>query len=286
MAVTGGGLSPIEPWESLTLSNNFMFCKVMERNPDICREVAGLLLGMEIERIEIPQGEKDFQPGYMSKGIRLDVYCRTEGKVIDLEMQTTSKPALPRRARYYQSVMDMDAIQSGEDYARLKDSYVIFLCMKDPLGAGLPVYFFEDVCRGRPDLKLNDGAYKVFFNAEKYDSMETENLRAFFGFIKGQRPATDLTSRLDALINRARQDSKLRGQYMMWSLALDDERRAAREAGLAEGMAEGLLAGERRKALEAARNFLLNGVDADVVAKSIGLPLDQVLDIQRGLSVS
>ena len=73
---------------------------------------------------------------------------------------------------------------------------------------------------------------------------------------------------------------------MMWSLALDDERRAAREAGLAEGMAEGLLAGERRKALEAARNFLLNGVDADVVAKSIGLPLDQVLDIQRGLSVS
>ena len=285
-----GGIPQTEPWESLTLANNFMFCKVMETNPDICREVVELLLGISVDRVEIPQGERTMQPGYMAKGIRLDVYCRTPNEVIDLEMQTTARHDLPRRARYYQSVMDIDAIQSGEKYTQLKDSYVVFLCMRDPLGRGLPVYRFENVCLADPGLRLGDGARKVFFNAEKCDRMEGENLRAFFRFLKGRKPATELTARLDTIVERTRQDAKMRGQYMMWSLALDDERYEAHEAGLAEGLAEGIKAGRlegiNSTKLEATRNLLMNGVGAEVVAKSLGIPLEMVLEIQKGQDVS
>ena len=291
----GTDVPSIEPWETLTLANNFMFCKVMEQNPDVCREVVELLLGIEVDHIEIPQSEKDIQTNYMAKGIRLDVYCRTGNEVIDLEMQTTSRPNLPRRARYYQSVIDMDAMQKGQDYVHLKDSYVVFLCIHDPLGAGLPVYFFENTCREKSGLRLNDGAYKVFFNAEKCDRMEGENLRAFFEFLRGREAATELTGRLDAIVERVRQDTKLRGQYMIWSLALDDERRAAREAGHMEGIEEGRAAGRtegieegraagiRDAKIEAVQNLILNGVSAEIVAKSIGFPLEQVMEIQRGL---
>ena len=36
----------------------------------------------------------------------------------------------PERARYYQSVIDMDNLSKGENYTRLKDTYIIFLCLK------------------------------------------------------------------------------------------------------------------------------------------------------------
>jgi predicted transposase/invertase (TIGR01784 family) len=44
-----------------------------------------------------------------------------------------------------------------------------------------------------------------------------------------------------------------------------------------EGMREGMREGEVKAKLEAARNFLANGVNADIVAKSLGLTVDEVL---------
>ena len=40
--------------------------------------------------------------------------------------------------------------------------------------------------------------------------------------------------------------------------------------------------GERKKALEAAHNFLQLGIAAEVVAKGTGLPLDEVRALQAG----
>ena len=45
----------------------------------------------------------------------------------------------PERARYYQSVIDMDNLSKGENYTRLKDTYIIFLCLKDVFRRGLPL---------------------------------------------------------------------------------------------------------------------------------------------------
>ena len=42
----------------------------------------------------------------------------------------------------------MDKLSHGEKYSQLKDSYVIFLCLFDPFSENLPVYFFENSCRG------------------------------------------------------------------------------------------------------------------------------------------
>ena len=42
-------------------------------------------------------------------------------------MQTASGFALGKRSRYYQANMDLDCLKEGEDYAKLKKCYVIFL---------------------------------------------------------------------------------------------------------------------------------------------------------------
>ena len=40
-------------WEELTFANNFMFCKIMESEPEICRRLLEILLHIKIEKLEM-----------------------------------------------------------------------------------------------------------------------------------------------------------------------------------------------------------------------------------------
>lgn len=55
-------------------------------------------------------------------------------------MQSTDKKNLPKRTRYYQGMIDLNIINKGEDYNKLKKSYVIFICDYDEFGLGRHIY--------------------------------------------------------------------------------------------------------------------------------------------------
>ncbi|HBB14706.1 MAG TPA: hypothetical protein DCZ76_10605 [Treponema sp.] len=59
----------ITSWENATLANRFMFYKIFTNNPDKCKRLLEILLHMEIERIESPYGEANFEVDFDSKGI-------------------------------------------------------------------------------------------------------------------------------------------------------------------------------------------------------------------------
>ena len=50
-------LTPLEKWERMTLADNFIFCKVMEENPEVCKELLEMLLDIKIDRIETPKSD-------------------------------------------------------------------------------------------------------------------------------------------------------------------------------------------------------------------------------------
>lgn len=210
-------LTPAEKWERATLADNFIFCKVMTANPDLCKELLELLLNIKIERIEIPVAERSFKVDYDSKGIRFDVYVKDgTGRCFDIEIQTTNRTNLAKRARYYQGLMDVDSLVSGADYSELNESYVIFLCMEDAFGNGFPVYDFHQVCKQDSEVLLNDGTHKVFFNASKYDKMPTESLREFFKFLNGLNAASDFTDQLEQKVRYAKTNAQWRHRFMTW----------------------------------------------------------------------
>ena len=67
---------------------------------------------------------------------------------------------------------------------------------------------------------------------------------------------------------------------MMDALPLHD----ARRAGLKEGMQKGLLAGERKKAIETAKNLLkMNLGTVEQISTATQLPVEEVLKIQKEL---
>ena len=314
-------LTPAEKWERATLADNFIFCKVMTANPDLCKELLELLLNIKIERIEIPVAERSFKVDYDSKGIRFDVYVKDgTGRCFDIEIQTTNRTNLAKRARYYQGLMDVDSLVSGADYSELNESYVIFLCMEDAFGNGLPVYDFHQVCKQDSEVLLNDGTHKVFFNASKYDKMPTESLREFFKFLNGLNAASDFTDQLEQKVRYAKTNAQWRHRFMTWEQEMRIQVKEKSEQ-LAKEMAKDLanemvedrvnamrkdiekeakeMVEDRVKAMrkdiekeakemavekveETAKKLLAEKIAPEVVAKCTGLSLEQVKKLANG----
>ncbi len=253
-----------EKWENATIANNFIFYKIMRHNPDVCKELLEILLEFKIERIEISQ-EEEINIDFDSKGIRLDVYAKgSDGlKVYNIEMQATDTKELPERSRYFQGVIDVDLLKSGQKYKDLKTSFVIFICVNDIFGNGLPKYTFENLCQEDPKIKLNDRAYKYFFISKNCDKILDERQKAFLRMVTSNKPSDDFTDRIKALVADAKRNTQWRKQYMEW----EREKTYIREDALEEGRQE--------KAVEAAQKLLADGkYTAEEISALLGIPVE------------
>lgn len=88
-------------WEDLTISNDFLFGKVMQ-NAKLCQELLQRILpDLDIDHIEYPELQKVIKPDADAKSVRLDVYVKDNKNVIyNIEMQACDTKELPKRSRY------------------------------------------------------------------------------------------------------------------------------------------------------------------------------------------
>ena len=101
---------------------------------------------------------------------------------------------------------------------------------------------------------------------------EKIEIKGFLGYLCNGKPSDYLTEDIDRRIERLKINEIFRSDYMMDALPLHD----ARKAGLREGMEKGLLAGERKKAIETAKKMLENEIPIDLITKCTGLSLEEV----------
>lgn len=163
-----------------------------------------MLLNIKIERMEM-HNEEVIDLDHDSKGIRLDVFVKDINKMYDIEIQAANTDDLPKRSRYYQALMDLDTLKTGQEYKELKDSHVIFICLDDSFKSGLPVYTFDYTCQEDGKTKLDDGALKHFFIANTCAKMiEDEEVRSFFKFLISNKATSDYTSDLNKYVTDAK----------------------------------------------------------------------------------
>ena len=265
-------LTPEQKWENLTLADNFIFYKVMRHHPKECQHLIEMLLGIRIERMEM-SNEETVEIDRDSHGIRLDVYVKDTGQIFDVEIQTTDTKDLPERSRYYQGLMDLDTLKTGQKYKDLKNSHVIFICMEDIFHNNLPVCTFENICLEDGRTKLNDRAWRHFFIARNCAKMiEDKEVRAFFEFLISNKSADNFTNELHGYVNDAKHNMQWRVQYMTW----ERQRTYDRE--------EGMEIGARETAIANAKNLLfLNKLSDEEIASCCSLPLEQVLALKEEL---
>ena len=173
-----------------------------------------------------------------AKSVRFDIYVDDWETVYDCEMQTTSQKELPKRNRYYQGQIDMNLINRGESYRKLKRSFVIFICTFDPFGKGSWVYRFENVCREFPELFLGDGAVKIFFNTRGINDIVSEEVKDLLRYLETSvKPQVEdpLLQDMDQALQAARTNEEWRHDYMTLQVLLNDTKEEGREEGREEG---------------------------------------------------
>lgn len=206
---------PEAKWEDLSISNDFLFGKVMQ-DAELCKELLQRILPeLDIDHVEYPELQKTIKEDFEAKGVRLDAYVNDgKGTVYDIEMQAVTSKYLPRRTRYYQSMIDLQLVEKGQDYDTLNDSYIIFICLSDLFGKGRYRYSFENICKEDMEVMLNDGAKKIFLNADGKKGDISEELKAFLDYVAG-RPSEDaFVKKLESAVEKAKKNRKWRREYM------------------------------------------------------------------------
>lgn len=224
-------------YNDLSFTDDFMFCKVLTTNPDLCRELLALILKKDVKKIRLPEKQKPIEITSDGKGIRLDVYIEDDDSVYDIEMQTTLPVNLPKRTRYYQGMIDLNLIERGADYSELKPTYIIFICLDDPFDKDACIYTMRNRCDEYDDVYLQDESVKVFLNAAGSTDNISEELREFLLYISTGKVEGELSKALDDEVFKAKNKEDWRAEYM--TLLMRDREKF--NEGRAEGLAEGKL---------------------------------------------
>ena len=273
-------------FDNLPISNDFMFKKVMQ-NERLCKRLVAEIMQKEIADIIYTEAEKTIEPYYDSRGVRLDVIIADERNTrYNLEMQVkntlgdaTGEPVLPKRTRYYQSIMDMDMLQKGQDFDELNPLVLAFICAFDFFNEGRYVYTFKSRCLENLELELKNDVTVLLLNSQGTHGNVTPLVKNFLRYVNDHIPIDEFTQEVEAEVVRVRRSKEARREYMVLSTRLKDERM--------EGRREGLTVGRAERNREIALNMLKEKLLLDKIVKFTDLEKEEIYALaqENGLTV-
>ena len=218
--------------EELEIWDDFMFGAVMS-NKELCKHLLEIILQKKIKDIRYTELQKTIDLQYDAKSIRLDVYVEDDlDSVYNIEIQTTDEKNLPKRSRFYQGMIDLNILNKGESYNKLKKSYVIFICNYDPFGKGRCFYRFENVCVDDPSLKLEDDSVKIMINPYGNDTKQFgKGFAALMDFLKNGQISDTYTESLKDEITEVKVSEEWRRRYMKLLIRDQENIELGREMG-------------------------------------------------------
>ena len=254
-------------YEELTIADDFIFGKVTAEEA-VSRALLKVLLQRPVGKLSGITTQKEIHDAEEAKFIRMDLYVREDNSIFDAEMQNRNKRSieslfLGKRVRYYQSMIDTDFLGKRENYDKLPESTIIFICTFDPFGQGIWRYTFKNVClesleiagtdccdsseSGKNELVgsegnrlyLDDYTTKIFYNCTYSGDEAPDGIQKFYDYVMKGVVSTDETAIIDEAVRRARLNSEWRSEYMKERLFLYDAKLDGREEGIQEGATAG-----------------------------------------------
>ena len=226
------------PLKELNLLDKFLFDEAMD-DPENVKTMLDIILSQNTNLKHPLQTEKEQRTSIDNRQIRLDVYAIDEDDVIyEVEAQKENTHNLPKRSRLYQGIIDSKLLPPGiVDFNILNEVLIVLIMPFDLFGYGLYRYTFQMKCEEVPELKLDDGATRIFLNTRGKHPELIE-------LLKYMEHSTDEVSeaceskRIQEMHRRVcqiRASEKTEVKYMQsW-----EERIMIKQEGIAEGRIEG-----------------------------------------------
>ena len=227
-------------FKDLEFTDDFMFCASLTDNPDVCKELAEMVLGRSITKIVKLQDQKAIRIMPDGKGVRFDVTLEGEDEICDIEMQNViDMEVIAKRSRYYQSASDIDYLVKGRDYTKLKKSYIIFMTTKKLFeDSDLHIFKFRNFCAEDKSIELGDETEKIFLTTAGTADDITPEMEALMAYMTDKKTKTEFTKRLDEAIERIKAGEGWRLEYFQLKEKLDKSYNAGKRKGSIETLIE------------------------------------------------
>lgn len=258
----------MKKYEELTFTDDFMFCKILQQDEDLCKRLVEVIIGKKIGKIIHNEKQQAIDITSDGRGVRLDVFLEDDqDSVYNIEMQNTDTKNIAKRARYYQGMLDVDYMERGWDYEKLKKSYIIFINKFDMFEQDLPKYTFTNQCHEKEGLEMGDETTKIFINAKGICGKIEPELKSLLNYLCDGRATSDLTKEIDTRIAKARTNSRWKGEFMTLYEHYQIERREGHKQGLEQGLEQGLKKGK----VESVKRLIDNGFSLEKACDLLGI---------------
>ena len=125
------------------IDDTFMRCLFRDNLP-LAQMVLRIITGKQDLVLTREETQKDLKRLLGARSLCLDVHgVDSENREYDLEVQRADRGARPERARYHSAAMDIEALDVGQEFEELPETYTIFVTENDFFGKGAGIYPIE-----------------------------------------------------------------------------------------------------------------------------------------------
>ena len=133
----------LEKIRKLRLMDDEFFSWCMEGSTECVELILRIIMDKEDLKVLSSQTQYAIK-NLQGRSVRLDVMATDHsGRQFNIEIQREERGAVPKRARYYSSVLDSNLLLTGDEFEKLPETYVIFITETDIFRKGIPLYNVE-----------------------------------------------------------------------------------------------------------------------------------------------
>lgn len=115
---------------------------------------------LKVKSVDIQHDIKN----YGHRDVTFDIVAVDEdNKIYDIEIQRSNHGAIPKRARFHSSILDVKSLDAKDDFSKLPETYIIFITENDVLKNGLAIYHIERKILETNEL-FDDNAHIIYVN--------------------------------------------------------------------------------------------------------------------------
>ena len=172
----------------------------------------------------------------------MDIFLREQEKtansistlrLYDIEPNKYREKDLPRRSRFYQSLIDSKLLPTDIPYEELPDVITIWILPFDPFGCDRMVYTVKNMVAEENHIVYNDGIIKLFLYTKgtKGGSKELKNLLTYMEHTTAENAVDKDLQEIQGIVENVKSKDNLGGRYMTLQEMINYEKRDSRIEG-------------------------------------------------------
>lgn len=156
-----------------------VFFEVFAEDIPACQEILRTILEdaeLVVNDVIVQSSERNLY----GRSVRLDVLCTLgDGSLANIEVQRSDNDNHLKRARFNAASITVKESDTGTNFEKVKDVYIVYISEKDFLGAGLTTYHIDKVIREN-GVTVDDGLHEIFVNTAVDDGSSIAELMQCF----------------------------------------------------------------------------------------------------------